>query len=108
MPKSKGIRQTKSKGMCKIGSRCSAYMKVHRNILNGKIHCNYHHNHKVEIGHLQILEESRITKAAQLQEGVSIQKIMDNSQDKTCNTVNQEQLINKMDINNIKRQYNIE
>ena len=33
---------------------------------------------------------------------------MVNIRDKTCNTVNQEQLINKMDINNIKRQYNIE
>ena len=39
---------------------------------------------------------------------MSILKIMGNIQDKSCNTVNQEQLINKMDINNIKRQYNIE
>ena len=109
--KSKGIRQTKSQGTCKIGSQCLAYMKVHQNILNGKIQVeyrNYHHNHKVEIGHLRISEECRITIAAQLQEGVSIQKIMDNIRDKTCYTVNQEQLINKMDIYNIKRQYNIE
>ena len=72
MPKSKGIRQTKSQGTCKIGSQCSAYMKVHRNILNGKIqveYCNYHHNHKVEIGHLRISEESRITIAAQIAGG---------------------------------------
>ena len=108
MPKSNGIWQTNSQGTCKIDSQCSAYMKVHRNILNGIIHCNYHHNHKVEIGYLQISEESQITIAVQLQEGVSIQIIMDNIQDKTCNTVNEEQLINKMDIYNIKRQYNIE
>ena len=94
--KSKGIWQTKSQGTCKIGSQCLAYMKVHQNILNGKIQVeyrNYHHNHKVEIGHLRISEECRITIAAQLQEGVSIQKIMDNIRDKTCYTVNQEQLI---------------
>lgn len=108
---STGKRQTKSQGSCKVGSQCTAHMKVHHNKTNGTVdvhYCDYHHNHAVKLIHLRIPEQIRLTIAAQLHDGVSMDKIMDSIRDKLYSAIKREQLVTRIDIQNIKRQYNIE
>ncbi len=108
---SKGNRQTKSQGSCKVGSQCTAHMKVRHNKLDGTVDvqcCDYHHSHELKLIHLRIPEKIRQAIAAQLHDGVTIEKIMDNIRDKILTAVTREQLVTRMDIHNIKRQYNIE
>ena len=113
VPKSIGKRQSKLQGTSKIGSQCTAHMKVHHNKVTDKVdveYCNYHHNHSTMIiAHTRwIPDETRHAIAAQLQNGVSIDKIMDNIRNKVHSTIKREQLVTRMDVQNIKRQYNIE
>ena len=86
-------------------------MKVHHNKVTDKVdveYCNYHHNHSTEIAHLRIPDDTRHAIAVHLQNGVSINKIMDNNRNKVHSTIKREQLVTRMDVQNIKRQYNIE
>ena len=46
--------------------------------------------------------------AAQLQQGVTIQRIMDNVRDTISSGITREHLVTKQDIHNIKNQFNIE
>ena len=46
--------------------------------------------------------------AAQLQQGVTMEKIIDNIRDKTAGGITRKHLVTKLDIHNIKRQHNIE
>ena len=85
-------------------------MKVHHNKVTDKVdveYCNYHHNRNTEIAHLRIPDDTRHAIAAQLQNGISIDKIMDNIHNKVHSTIKREQLVTRMDVQNIKRQYNI-
>ena len=88
-PKSIGKRQSKLQGASKIGSHCTAHMKIHHNKVTDKVdveYCNYHHNHSTEIP-----DDTRHAIAAQLQNGVSIDKIMDNIRNKVHSTIKREQ-----------------
>lgn len=53
-------------------------------------------------------EETRKEIAIQLQNGVSIDKIMDKIRSNTCSTIKRDHLITRMDIHNVRRAYNIE
>ena len=108
---STGKRQLKTQGSSKVGTQCTAHMKVQYNKITHKVHveyCDYHHIHTAQLMHLRIADETRTAIAAQLQDGVSIERIMDNIRDKVHNEMKREQLVTRMDILNIKRQYNIE
>ena len=45
--------------------------------------------------------------AAKLQQGVMMEKIMDNIEDDIADGITHKHLVTKLDIHNIKRQYNI-
>ena len=109
--KSQNKRQIKIQGSSKIGTQCTAHMKVTHNKLTNEVdveYCDYHHIHDVQVVHLRIPEETRMTIASQLQQGVTIGKIMDNIRDKIHSTVSRELLVTRLDVLNIRRQYNIE
>ena len=46
--------------------------------------------------------------AAQLQQGVTIERIMDNIRDDTMEGIIREHLVTKQDVHDVKNQYNIE
>ena len=82
-PKGNGKRAIKSQGICKIDDECTAYMKVTKCLSNGTISVEYctNHTHKVEIAHLRIPIDTRVSIASKLQEGVSIDKVLDDIRD---------------------------
>ena len=91
--------------------RCTAHMKVVNDTDTGEVivhYCSTHYNHKISMGHLRIQEATHLKIAAQLQEGVTRQRIMDNIRDSVTFGITREHLVTKQDIHNIKNQYNIE
>ena len=106
-----GMRHSKGQGSCKIGERCIAHMKAIKDTDTGEVvvhYCSTHHNHEVRMGHLRIQGVTRMKIAAQLQQGVSMQRIMDDVRDNTSSGITREHLLTKQDIHNIKNLYNIE
>ena len=86
-------------------------MKTTKDISTGEVivqYCSTHHNHEVNIGHLRMQHNTRVKIAAQLQQGVTIERIMDNIRANIERGVTREHLITKQDIHNIKNCYNIE
>ena len=53
-------------------------------------------------------EDTRMNIAAQLQQGITIQRIMDNIRGNTTSGITREHLVTKQDIHNIRNYYNIE
>ena len=77
--RSTGVRHTKSQGTSKIGERCIAHIKAIENLTSGEVkveYCSTHHNHDVNLGHLRLQHDTRMKIAAQLQQGVTISRIM--------------------------------
>lgn len=72
-PKGSGNRAVKSQGTCKIGEPCTAYMKAITCSSTGKVSIEYctNHNHENTIAHLRIPQDTRVSIAAKLQDGVS-------------------------------------
>ena len=60
------------------------------------------------MGHLRIQGATRIKIAAQLQQGISMQRIIDDVRENTSSGITREHLLTKQDIHNIKNQYNVE
>lgn len=44
----------------------------------GVQYCSTYHNHEVSLGHIRLPHESQMKIAAQLQQGMTIEKIKDN------------------------------
>ena len=108
--KSLGKRQTKIIGSAKVGEQCTAHMKVNQHILTGEIsvrYCRTHHNHALNLGHLRLPESTRIQIAAKLQQGITIERIMDDIRD-SVSEISRVHITTRQDINNIKNHYNIE
>ena len=106
-----GMRNTKSQGSSKIGERCIAHMKAIQNFSSGEVvvhYCRTHHNHEQNIGHLRLQHTTRMKVAAELQQGVTIGRIIDNVRDCATGGITREHLITRQDIHNIKNHYNIE
>ena len=100
-PRGQGKRQLKSQGTCKTGEKCISHMKVSKHLLAEKIlveYCSTHHNHEVKLGHLRMSQESRLKIAAQLQQGVTFDKILDHVRDDAMAELNREHLVTKQDI----------
>ena len=85
-----GIQQPKTQGTCKIGERCIANMKVTKDLTTGRVelhYCSTHHNHEVILGHVRMPHKTRMKIAAQLQQGVTIERIMDNTRENKTYTM---------------------
>ena len=108
--KTKDIRHTKGQGSCKLGERCIAHVKAIKDVDTGEVivhYCSTHHNHEVSMGHLRMPEATRMKIAAQLQQGVTIQRIMDDVRDSISSGITREHLVTKQDIHNIKNQFKL-
>ncbi len=109
-PKGEGKRSVKVQGTNKIGICCTAHMKVVQDIVSDEVSVKFcsSHNHAITLGHIPISEDSRMLIVRQLQEGVAIEKIFDNIRDNVEGSIKRLHIINRQDVNNIKRQFNIE
>ena len=90
----KGKRIIKSQGSCKIGSTCIAHMKVMEDTTTGHIiveYCSTHNNHLTELAHLPIPVDVKHVIASKLNDGVGIEKILDDVREK---------LTTQLDVNN--------
>ena len=86
-------------------------MKATKDITTGEVvvkYCSTHHNHEANIGHLRMQHDTRMKIAAHLQQGVTMERIMDNIRGNTVRGITREHLVTKQDIHNIKHHYNIE
>ena len=96
----KGVRHMKGQGSCKVGEMCTAHIKAIKDLDSGEMivrYCSTHHNHIVTMGHLRMQESTRLKIAAQLQQGVSIQRIMDDVRENTAGGITREHLLTKRD-----------
>ena len=109
-PQGNGKRAMKSQGTCKVGDKCTAYMKMTKCLANGTISVEYctNHTHKLEIAHLRIPDNTRVSIASKLQEGVNIDKVLDNIRENVSATLGREHLVNKQDVRNIQKQFNVD
>ena len=83
-PKGHGQRQIKSQGTCKTGEQCIAHIKATVDALSGQVvvkYCATHHNHDIRLAHLRMSNETRMNVTAKLQQGVSIERILDDIRD---------------------------
>ena len=110
-PKGSARRMLKSQGSSKIGNICTAHMKVQQVNATGYVtvhYCSSHHSHEKEIAHLRIPENVRLSVAAKLKQGVTIERILDDIRDNMVgDDFTREHLTNRQDVRNVLNQYNI-
>ena len=104
------MRQLKSQGTNKIGSQCTAHIKEKVNEETGGVTVSYcsTHNHSKTLAHVQIPPRVRIDIAAKLQQGVGMQRVLDDIRDNVSYDLGREHLVTRQDLHNIKAQYNID
>lgn len=108
--KGAGKRSLKLQGTAKIGGACSAHMTAQQDSSTGKVvlhYCSTHAAHEKEIAHLRIPDHVRLDVAAKLQQGVTIERILDDLRDGLSGEMGREHLTNRQDIRNVLHQYNI-
>ena len=111
-PQGKGERCIKSQGSSKIIRHCSAHIRAIKDVKTNSVTVHYtptHYNHKTQLGHLRIPHSTRNIIVSKLKSGVTAQRIIDDIRDNIKGVqLTREHLVSKKDINNIKKQYNIE
>ena len=109
--KTQSKRQMNTQGTCKLQERCIAHMKITKNQVTDSVdihYCSTRHSHEINLGHSRMPHETRMKIAAPLQQGVTIERIMDKIRDNTTEGITREDLVTKQDVHNVKNQYNIE
>ena len=104
-------RQLKSQGTNKLGKQCTAHMKVSQSVITGDVsvsYCGHHHNHSTSLAHLQIPNDIRLQFIHKLQQGITMDRILDDIRESLDNGIGREHLVTKQDLHNIKARYNIE
>ena len=105
LPRGTNLRQLKTQGTSKIGEQCTAHIKATVILNTGRVkvqYCTTHHNHSINLAHLQMHYSTRMTIAAKLQQGVSMERILDVIRNSvTNNGVNREHLVTRQDLHNI-------
>ena len=66
------------------------------------------HSHPIRLAHIRIHNQTRMNIAAKLQQGVGMERILDDIRDSVTNTIRRKYLIRRQDLYNIKAQYNID
>lgn len=110
-PRGKKIRHLKSQGTSKIAKQCTAHIKATVTLDTGTVkvqYCDTHHSHHIKLAHLRMHSSTRMNIAAKLQQGVSMDRIMDDIRETVSKELNREHLISRQDLHNIKKQYNID
>ena len=110
-PKGSEKRQIKSQGTNKIGMQCTAHMKATINLRSETVevqYCATHHNHITRLSHLRIPPTVRANIAAKLQQGISMNRVLDDIRDSVEQTMNRQHLITRQDLRNVKFHFNID
>lgn len=97
-PKGQQKRQLKTQGTNKTGHQCSAHMKVSQDIKTGHItvfYCSYHHSHETNLAHLQIPKDTRLELIRKLQQGVTMDRILDDIRETLDKGLGREHLVTK-------------
>ena len=109
-PQGTGMRSVKSQGTSKVSGYCSAHMKVVKDLKAKSILVYYtstHHNHQTHLGHLRMTNATRMKIASKLQQGITIERILDDIRDNLVEII-REHIVSRKDIHNVKQQFNIE
>ena len=109
--KGKGLRALKTQGTCKIDQFCAANMKVSEDTLTGKVvdsYCNCHSGHDLDICLHRIPTEMKMCITANLQMGVSVDRILDDVCDEVTGTIEREHLMSHQHIHNIQYHLNLQ
>ena len=75
---------------------CTAHIAVRIDQETGNVTCkvcSYHVGHDMNLGHLRLSTEIRCEIAAQLQEGVTVSKIMDTMRDRLGDSLKRDNLL---------------
>lgn len=111
--KSTGLRSAKIQGTSKLGATCTAHIKVEEDFDTKMCKVRYsstHCGHRCELAHLPLSKDFKANVAAKLQEGVSMDKIMDNIRDDLDDesVITREHLAVRQYVYNIKRILNLD
>ena len=105
-------RQLKLQGSSKTKATCVAHIKAIQDTTTDHVaveYCSVHNSHDMKLSHLPIPNDIKLTIAAKLQDGVDIDRILDDVHDSfTSPGVGRQHLVNKQDIHNIKRKLNLQ
>ena len=85
-------------------------MKVKQNIETGKVIVTYistHWNHKKQLARLPVPTSLKLNIASRLQQGATIQSILDWIRDQECEKLGRQHLMNSQDIRNISKRLNL-
>ena len=109
--KGHGKRQIKLQNSNKAGTTCVAHIKVKENNWTNEIqieYCSTHNNHELQLSHLPLADDIKHYIAGKLQDGVSVDQILDDVRDMIeKDGVSREHLLTKQDIYNLKRKLNL-
>ncbi|GFY62321.1 MULE domain-containing protein [Trichonephila inaurata madagascariensis] len=106
--KGKGLKNLKFQGSAKIGISCPAVIKVRQSTENVVVqYFPKHQNHETQLEYLRLSESDRIAIAGRLKEGVSEKKFLQDIREEITVDSGRKMLIEKKDIHNIKRDFNI-
>ena len=108
--KGKGKRSLKSQGTSKTGCSCPAFITARTAASTGEVtaeFCLSHVGHRKDIAHTRISKDTRSRIAAKLAQGVNMNAIMDFIRDSQAGPLTRDHLTTRLDLHNIKHQYNI-
>ncbi len=108
--KGKGKRALKSQGTSKTGCSCPAFITARTEFSTGQVtaeFCLSHVGHRKDVAHTRISKDMRSRIAAKLAQGVNMNAIMDFIRDSQAGPLNRDHLTTRLDLHNIKHQYNI-
>lgn len=111
VPKGHGKRQLKLQSSSKTETTYVAHIKAIENTLTNAItieYCSTHNTHGLQLCHLLLPDDMKHYIAAKLQEGTSVDEILNDIREKIgSHGVSREHLLTKQDIYNIKRKLNL-
>ena len=110
--KGEGKRQLKTQGSSKINMHCIAHMKAVHNIKTDAVNVQYcatHNTHSIQLAHLRMSEETRNRIALKLQQGITVERILDDIRNSLSSEgIKREHMVTRVDVNNVRLLHNIE
>ena len=98
----------KVQGTCKLNTYCTALIKTMTEQTTSKVEvCNTHYGHTIDLGHLRLPDNVRLSVAGQLLQGVSFQHILDKVCDSVGTDLKRVHLLSRKDIENIEKSYHL-
>ena len=110
-PRGRGERELKSQGTSKIRAHCSAHIKATKYLKTNRTQVQYtttHYNHATQLGHLRISNSMRTMIAEKLKQGITGERIIEDIRSIKNRDIDREHLVSQKDIQNIRKQFNID